>query len=183
VSLQFVVLGLVPAHVHKIIYTPRAAKVYTLGDRQALTRLPKGIEVRLQLVQGDMVLVYWSSTENGDQERDGFIGLVSNTEFPAHLLTAVNVVVNGRCAPGSRPADPRIRARFVPSNMDRAFVFNLDVAPDGSFSFVAPVAASDFTFWATSLDGLWVSKEARGTLVPQHPGEPSAIVTIEHKDP
>ncbi len=161
----------------------RAAKVFTLGDRQRLTRLPKGTEVRLQSVQGDMVLVYWSSAKDGDHERDGFIGLVSNIEFPAPLLSTVNVVVNGRCAPGSRPVDPRIRARFVPSNMDRAFVFNLDLSPDGSFSFVAPVAASSFIFWATSLDGLWVSKEVRGTLIPQHSGEASAIVTIEHKDP
>ena len=49
----------------------RAVKVFTLGDRQTLTRLPKGTEVRLQSVEGDMVLVYWSSTKDGDQERGG----------------------------------------------------------------------------------------------------------------
>ena len=161
----------------------RAAQVLSMEDGRALTRLPKGTEVRLQSIQGDMVLVYWSHKKNREQDRNGFIGLLSRGEFSEHVLSGVNVIVMGRCAPGSRPSDPRIRARFVANNLGRAFVFNLDLSSDGSFSFVAPVIAKSFAFWATSLDGLWVSKEASGMMPPKHSGEPPEILTLEHKDP
>ena len=160
----------------------RAAQVLSMEDRQALTRLPKGTEVRLQSVQGDMVLVYWSHAKDGEEDRNGFVGFLSRGEFSEHVLSDVNVIVMGRCAPGSRPSDPRIRARFVPNNMDRAFVFNVNLSPDGSFSFVVPVKASSFAFLATSLDGLWVFKEARGSMAPTDSGEQPEILTLEHKD-
>jgi hypothetical protein len=161
----------------------RAAQVFSLEDRHALTRLPKGMEVRMQSVQGDMVLVYWSHTRDAGQDQSGFLGFLPRAEFSEEILSDVNVIVMGRCAPGSHPSDPRIRARLVPDRIDRAFVFNLEIAQDGSFSFVAPVIAKSFAFWATSLDGLWVSKEAKGSMDPTHSGEQPQILILEHKDP
>jgi hypothetical protein len=161
----------------------RAAQVLSLENRHVLTRLPRGMEVRIQSLQGDMVLAYWSHARDAGQDQSGFLGFLPRAEFSEEILSDVNVIVRGRCAPDSPPSEPRIRARFVPDRMDRAFVFNLEISKDGSFSFVAPVIAKSFAFWATSLDGLWVSKEAKGSMASTHTGEQPEILILEHKDP